>query len=176
MNNFLDDFTKKLDNIRNNEFILNNYVYVDKVIEKKSKTENPMEFKKYQNNVIKKSNKKIEIDEFQNVDILEDDIFNENSDDKDEIKLDIHLLDKEKKLFLINNFIQRKNITLDEIENKKIEDMLDNPDFNLKKYLNISKVYQQITKISFIKKLENGSYIVDMSDNKAKKNKKYFIK
>ena len=42
------------------------------------------------------------------------------------------------------------------------------------KFINISKIYQQVTKISFIKKLENGSYIVDLSDNKVKKTKKYF--
>ena len=58
---------------------------------------------------------------------------------------------------------------------KKIDDIVDNPEIMLKKYLNISKMYQQITKISFIKKLENGSYIVDISDTKKKINKKYFL-
>ena len=46
----------------------------------------------------------------------------------------------------------------------------------IKKYLNISKVYQQVNKISFIKKLENGSYIVDIVENKPKKTKKFFNK
>jgi len=176
MDNFINNMTDKLDNIRNDEFKLNNFVYEDKIIEKKNIYENPTEFKKYKHNVIKsKFNEKNKKEDIQNIDILEDDIFNNNID-KDEFKLDIQTLDREKKLFLINNFLERKGIILDELEFKKIEDILDDPDFNIKKYLNISKVYQQINKISFIKKLENGSYIVDLSENKIKKTKKYFIK
>jgi len=176
MDNFINTITDKLDKIRENEFKLNNFIYEDKIVEKKNIYENPIEFKKYQHNVIKnKFNEKNKKEEIQNIDILEDDIFNNNID-KDEIKLDIQSLDNEKKLFLINNFLERKNIILDELEFKKIEDILDNPEFNIKKYLTISKVYQQINKISFIKKLENGSYIVDLSENKIKKTKKYFIK
>lgn len=30
-------------------------------------------------------------------------------------------------------------------------------------------MYQQVIKISFIKKLENGSYIIDLNNNKIKK-------
>jgi hypothetical protein len=37
-------------------------------------------------------------------------------------------------------------------------------------------MYQQITKITFIKKLENGSYVINLNENKPKKSKKYFIK
>jgi len=64
---------------------------------------------------------------------------------------------------------------LDEINKKKIEDLLNNPEFCLKKYITISKVYQQITKISFLKKIENGTYAVDISDKKTK-NKNLFFK
>ena len=84
-------------------------------------------------------------------------------------------MDREKKINLIREYIVRKNIYLEEEELKKIDDIVDNPEIMLKKYLNISKMYQQITKISFIKKLENGSYIVDISDTKKKINKKYFL-
>ena len=58
----------------------------------------------------------------------------------------------------------------------KIEDIIDNPEINIKKYFNISKVYQQVNKISFIKKLENGTYIIDTSESKSKKTKKFFNK
>jgi hypothetical protein len=37
-------------------------------------------------------------------------------------------------------------------------------------------MYQQIIKITFIKKLENGSYIIDLNENKVKKTKNYFFK
>ena len=132
------------------------------------------------------------------VDILEDDIFNlipppngvgevgvggvgeedaDSNDSKEDTKskIDISLMDREKKINLIREYIVRKNIYLEEEELKKIDDIVDNPEIMLKKYLNISKMYQQITKISFIKKLENGSYIVDISDTKKKINKKYFL-
>jgi hypothetical protein len=37
-------------------------------------------------------------------------------------------------------------------------------------------MYQEITKINFIKKLEDGSYVVDLGENKNKKVKKSFFK
>jgi Mg/Co/Ni transporter MgtE len=58
---------------------------------------------------------------------------------------------------------------------QKIESIIDNPAISLKKYITISKMYQQITKIGFIKKLEDGLYIVDISEKKVK-NKNIFFK
>ena len=45
-----------------------------------------------------------------------------------------------------------------------------------KKYFSFSQIYQQLTKITFIKKLENGSYTINLEDSKPKKSKKYFMK
>ena len=72
--------------------------------------------------------------------------------------------------------MQRKCIALEEKEFQKINDIVDDVNINFKKYFTVSKMYQQITKISFIKKLENGSYIIDISENKSRKSKKYFLK
>ena len=90
--------------------------------------------------------------------------------------MDISSLDKDKKLELINNFIQKKSIFLDEESMKKIEEIIDNSEISLRKYIIISKMYQEITKINFIKKLEDGSYVVDLGENKNKKVKKSFFK
>jgi hypothetical protein len=186
-NIFLNDFIEKIKNIRDEEFKLFNIIYTDKIIEKKILNENTTEFNNFK--VVLK--KKALLDKFKpsnvgkkeyesknDIDILQDDIFNNNNveDDEDEIKLDINLLDKEKKLELIYDFLQRKNIILDEIENQKIESIINNPDIILKKYINISKMYRHITKIGFIKKLENGSYIIDLNENKTKKSKNHFFK
>ena len=211
---FIPNFLNKIKTIRDEEFIKNNTVYEEKVIEKKSLNENLKEFRQYQYKLKKKASlekmkpgnmAKGEYDTSvtSGVDILEDDIFNlippplhtgvglvgvggvggvgeedaDSNDSKEDTKskIDISLMDREKKINLIREYIVRKNIYLEEEELKKIDDIVDNPEIMLKKYLNISKMYQQITKISFIKKLENGSYIVDISDTKKKINKKYFL-
>ena len=185
---FIPNCIDKINILRKTEFDKYNFVYDEKVIEKKNLNENLMEFKNFQNSIKKKallekykpSNiaKKEYTTTNPNIDILEDDIFNNNfkENKEDEIKLDIQSLDRDKKIELINDFLQRKNILLDESEYKKIEDIVDNTEINIKKYFNISKVYQQINKISFIKKLENGTYIIDISESKAKKTKKFFNK
>jgi hypothetical protein len=105
-------------------------------------------------------------------------IFNNisNEESNEEIKLDIDLLDRDKKMQLINDFLERKNIILEENEIKKIENIIDDTEIVLKKYISISKIYQQIVKISFLKKLENGSYIIDLNKSNVKKSKKYFFK
>jgi hypothetical protein len=112
------------------------------------------------------------------VDILEDDIFknNTNTEEKDEEKINIHELPFEKKLELINDFLDRKNITLDSNNNAKLINILQDESILLKKYINISNMYQHITKITFVKKLEDGSYIIDLDHNKNKKAKNHFFK
>jgi len=183
---FISNCIDKINILRKTEFEKYNFVYDEKVIEKKKLSENLMEFKNFQNSIKKKallekykpSNiAKKEYTTNSNIDILKDDIFMNNfKENNDEIKLDILSLDRDKKIELINDFLQRKNILLDDIEYKKIEDIVDNPEINIKKYFNISKIYQQINKISFIKKLENGTYIIDISESKSKKTKKFFNK
>lgn len=186
---FIDKIINKVDQIRETEFNNFNFKYNQIEIEKKPINENSKEYSNYKNNLKKKNlieknkpknfGKKDSDDNSNiNIDILEDDIFNSNSNENkdDEIKLDLNSLDKEKKLSIINEFLQRKSILLEEKELIKINDIVDNLNINFKKYFTISKVYQQITKISFIKKLENGSYIIDLSENKSRKSKKYFLK
>jgi hypothetical protein len=188
--NFVEDFYNNINNLRNEEFKKYNLSYEERIIEKKPVNENLQELKKYKHTIKKNlldKNNGVEIlkkelqtlnnpPDINNIDILEDDIFHNNSNDSllDEDKLDISILDRENKLKLIHEFLQRKNINLEEQELIKIESIVDDPNIVLKKYFNISKMYQQITRISFIKKLENGSYIINLNENKPKKSKKYF--
>jgi hypothetical protein len=186
---FLDNLVSKINQIRETEFNNFNFKYKEAVIEKKMVNENSKEYSNYKNNLKKKSlieknkpknfgKKDVEDPSNMNIDILEDDIFNSSTDNnkEDEIKLDLNSLDKDKKLDIINEFLQRKCIALEEKELSKINDIINDESINFKKYFTISKMYQQITKISFIKKLENGSYIIDISENKSRKSKKYFLK
>jgi hypothetical protein len=188
---FVDDFYNNINNLRNKEFKKYDLSYEEKIIEKKPINENLQELKKHtynlKKNLLDKSNGSLllkkELEKMNdssniNIDILEDDIFQNNSNDSllDEDKLDITTLDRDKKLTLIHEYLQRKNINLEEADLIKIEEIVDDPSTVLKKYLNISKMYQQITKITFIKKLENGSYVINLNENKPKKSKKYFIK
>jgi hypothetical protein len=188
---FVDDFYNNINNLRNEEFKKYDLSYEEKIIEKKPINENLQELKKHtynlKKNLLDKSNGSLllkkELEKMNdssnvNIDILEDDIFQNNSNDSllDEDKLDITTLDRDKKLTLIHEYLQRKNINLEEADLIKIEEIVDDQSTVLKKYLNISKMYQQITKITFIKKLENGSYVINLNENKPKKSKKYFIK
>ena len=187
-NIFLNNFIEKINSIRDEEFKQYDFKYEEKTIENKILNENTMEFKNFKNIIKKKAmmdklkpgniGKKEYKSNDDTIDILEDDIFQNDLSENNvnEIKIDIELLDKNKKLELIYEFLQRKNIILEDSELKKIESIVDNSEIVLKKYINISKMYQHITKIGFIKKLENGSYIIDLNENKTKKPKNYFIK
>jgi hypothetical protein len=189
-NNFIVEFIKIISDNRNKEFEKFNFKYEDKIIDKKKICENPMEFKKYSLDIKKQSlinknkpgniQKKNYEDNNDNVDILEDDIFNNsnnvNNSKIDNVKLDIEKIDIDTKKKLIYNYLDLKNIKLDENNLNKIEIIINDVDVNLKKYISISKIYQNITKISFIKKLEDGSYIVDLNIPKTRKSKNVFFK
>ena len=54
---------------------------------------------------------------------------------------------------------------------QKIENIIDNPDIILRKYITISKMYQDISKISFIRKIDETNYAVILEDSKSKKAK-----
>jgi hypothetical protein len=180
---FIKEMVFKINDIRNNEFKKYNFTYEDKIIEKKELNENSMEYKNFKSVIIKKGNmekmkpgnvgKKV-YDSQNEIDIL-DDVFNSDSKD-DDTKLDIDSLTNEEKMNMINDFLGRKNIIFDGIELKKIEDFVNDPTFPLKKYINISKMYKHVIKIGFIKKRENGSYEIDLSEKKQRNTKKFFIK
>lgn len=184
----INNIIKKINSIRQEEFKKYNIEYEEIKLEKKSISEELLDLKNFKNKIIKKAlldknkpsnvNKKEYSSNADSINILEDDIFsnefNENPPEED--KLNIETMDRDKKIELIKEYIQRKNIVFDE-ENfmEKIVEIIDNNEINLKKYITISKIYQQIIKISFIKKIENGMYIININDNKVKKNKNLFL-
>ena len=186
MENFLESYIQLINNNRNQEFEKFNYKYDEKIIKEKLLQENTIEYKKYSSNIkktglINKNKpgniKKKNYDECgSSIDILNDDIFhnNEVSDNKKSINFDEITIDEKENL--INNFIESKNIKFDENNLEKLKNILNDQDINLKKYISISKMYQNIVKISFIKKLEDGSYIIDLNNNKTKKTKNIFFK
>jgi hypothetical protein len=180
-------FIENIKNIRTKEFEIENIEITNKIIEKKPLNENLKEFRDYQSLIKKKallekqkpgnySKKEYEVSS-NNIDILEDDIFKNNDNDSNEVveKKDFFTMDREIKINLIKEYINRKNIILEESDLEKIYNIIDDPNIILKKYFSFSQIYHQLTKISFIKKLENGSYIINLDENKSKKVKKYFI-
>jgi len=186
VSNFIDN----IKNLREQEFSIENLTHDDKILEKKPLNENLKEFRDYQMAIKKKallekqkpgnaSKKEYEVSS-NNIDILEDDIFKNNYKDTDNSenneKSDFFTMEKEIKINLIKEYINRKNIIFENNEMDFIYQMIDDQNIMLKKYFTFSQVYQQLTKISFIKKLENGSYIINLEDNNKKKAKKYFLK
>jgi hypothetical protein len=182
-NNKIEEIKSSFEEIRNNEFEIHNFKYKKPELVKKEINVDTVDFKHYQSAIRKKvmseKNKpsnmfKIEIETTDNnkINIIDDPIFNSQEvEESTQEKLDISTLDKESKLKLIHNYLKKKSIKLEEVELLKIEAIVDNPDISLKKYITISKLYQDISKISFIKKVDETNYAVILDDNKVKKSK-----
>ena len=182
-NNKIEEIKSSFEEIRNNEFEIHNFKYKKPELVKKDINVDTVDFKHYQSAIRKKAmsekNKpsnmfKTEIDtsDNNNINIIDDPIFNSQEvEESSQEKLDISTLDKEAKLKLIHNYLKKKSIKLEEVELLKIEAIVDNPDISLKKYITISKLYQDISKISFIKKVDETNYAVILDDNKVKKSK-----
>ena len=182
-NNKIEEIKSSFEEIRNNEFEIHNFKYKKPELVKKDINVDTVDFKHYQSAIRKKAmsekNKpsnmfKTEIDTTDNnkINIIDDPIFNSQEvEESSQEKLDISTLDKEAKLKLIHNYLKKKSIKLEEVELLKIEAIVDNPDISLKKYITISKLYQDISKISFIKKVDETNYAVILDDNKVKKSK-----
>jgi len=103
-----------------------------------------------------------------------------DSNDSEEIKmkkendLDFYELDKENKMHLIKDYMSRKKIYIEFEEFAKIDSIIDNNEL-LKKYISITKIHKQISKITFFKKKDDFSYNIDFQIPK-KKNKISFFK
>lgn len=182
-NSKIEEIKSSFEEIRNNEFEIHNFKYKKPELVKKDINVDTVDFKHYQSAIRKKAmsekNKpsnmfKNEIDTTDNnkINIIDDPIFNSQEiEESTQEKLDISTLDKESKLKLIHNYLKKKSIKLEEGDLLKIETIVDNPDISLKKYITISKLYQDISKISFIKKVDETNYAVILDDNKVKKSK-----
>jgi hypothetical protein len=182
-NSKIEEIKSSFEEIRNNEFEIHNFKYKKPELVKKEINVDTVDFKHYQSAIRKKvmseKNKpsnmfKTEIETTDNnkINIIDDPIFNSQEvEESTQEKLDISTLDKEAKLKLIHNYLKKKSIKLEEVDLLKIETIVDNPDISLKKYITISKLYQDISKISFIKKVDETNYAVILDDNKVKKSK-----
>jgi hypothetical protein len=165
IDNYIKTNIELLDKFRENEFEKNNFV--ENKVELKKKTENVSEYNLEYNIFKKELNKKALINKGKpsnsnkkeystsdpSINILEDNnlFMNEKDISEEEKKFDLLKLTIDEKIVFIKNFLENKNIVLDENEFQKIIDIVNNPEINLKKYINISKIYQHITKITFIK-------------------------
>lgn len=182
-NKKIEEIKSSFEEIRNNEFEIHNFKYKKPELVKKEINVDTVDFKHYQSAIRKKvmseKNKpsnmfKTEIETTDNnkINIIDDPIFNSQEvEESTQEKIDISTLDKEAKLKLIHNYLKKKSIKLEEVDLLKIETIVDNPDISLKKYITISKLYQDISKISFIKKVDETNYAVILDDNKVKKSK-----
>ena len=181
-NNKIEEIKSSFEKLRNNEFEINNFKYIKPELVKKDINVDTVDFKHYQSAIRKKAmsekNKSsnmfkndIETTDNNKINIIDDPIFNsEDVEESSQEKIDITSLDRETKLKLINNYLKKKSIKLDEVNMLKIENIIDNPDISLRKYITISKLYQDISKISFIKKVDETNYAVIL-DDKVKKSK-----
>ena len=181
---FIDNYILNLNKIQEIEFNKYNFTYTEPETTKKTINDNLMDFRNFKTSLIKRSikdkskpsfanKKEYEVDT-NNINILEDDIFQLNEEIQESSKLDISNITVDDKKKLIDEFISRKSITLNEEQINSIYKLLNDTEFNFKKYITISKVQHQITKISFIKKAEDGSYLLDFKEKQ--KNKNVFFK
>ena len=181
---FINDIISKINKIHEEEFKNNNFVYTEIELPKKVINDNLMDFRNFKSKLIKRSikdkskpsfaNKKEYETDSSNINILEDDIFQSNEENQEITKININDITIEDKQKLINNYLNMKNIVLDEIQKNTINEMLNDTQFNFKKYISISSMNQQITKIGFLKKMEDGTYLIDLKEKQ--KNKNIFFK
>ena len=168
---YIDQFINNINILRVEQFEKFSLEEKPNIVPKKESNTNSIEFRSFKSKMIKKAlidkmkPGNIGCKEYESnnvIDILEDDIFKTNIDDSEDTKMNVQELPFEKRMELMNDFLERKNITLDEINYEKMKNIVCDENILLKKYINISNVYQHITKISFIKKLEDGSYVVNI--------------
>jgi len=179
---FINNFISKINEIKDEEFKINNFSYKEIEPSKKVVNDNLMEFRNFKSKLIKRSIKdkskpsfanKKEI-ETGNINILEDDIFQSNEEIQESSKINISNLSIDEKKKLINDYLSMKNIVLDQSQMNTISEMLNDTEFNFKKYMTVSNTSHQITKISFLKKMEDGNFLIDFKEKQ--KNKNVFFK
>lgn len=181
-NDILTNYNKKLDTI-----------FPDKVDEspsieiKKSDPNYTIDYKVYKNNRIKtllsknKIKSKKEEDPINEINILTLKTMADNVNNSEENSTtDIDKMPVDLKYELIEKYIQKKNINLNEDDIDKLNELLNDENIKLNKYISVSNVFGDITKISFlVKNKETNEYYIDINNLKNSKkniNKKKFLK
>ena len=181
-NLFINNFIENINNLNHRDFNKNNFKYEIKTREKKDLNENPMILREYKSSMAKSIKKKEKLDNYININTINNDIDlfdtnNINTFDKKELEdnqNNFYDLNKENKIEYIKDYMSRKKIYIEINQFSKIDDIIEDNEL-LKKYITISKQHNQISKISFFKKKEDGSYFIDLVISK-KKNKVIFFK
>jgi hypothetical protein len=99
-------------------------------------------------------------------------IFEENIIKTDETNINFFNLENDIKMNYILDYIKRKKYKLAVNIYEKLEPVINNNEI-LKKYISIDKTFNIISKISFIKKIDNNYY--DIVFDSVKKSKKKFF-
>jgi hypothetical protein len=181
-NLFINNFIENINNLNHRDFNKNNFEYIVKIREKKEFNENPMILREYKSNMAKSIKNKVKNDDFidinninNNVDLFDANNINIfNTKEIEENKNNFYDLDKENKLEYIKDYMSRKKIYIEITNFSKIDDIIEDNEL-LKKYITISKQHNQISRISFFKKREDGSHFIDLIIPK-KKSKLVFFK
>jgi len=181
-NDILTNYNKKLDTI-----------FPDKIDEsppieiKKSDINYTIDYKVYKNNRIKtllsknKIKSKKEEDPVNEINILTLKTMVDNVNNSEENNTtDIDKMPVDLKYELIEKYIQKKSINLNENDIDKLNELLNDENIKLNKYISVSNVFGDITKISFlVKNKETNEYYIDINNLKNSKkniNKKKFLK
>jgi len=181
MEEIVNNIKASIADIRNNEFENEGFKYIEQEIVKKDINVDNIDFKNYQSTIKKQAlidkskpsninRKEIETTNTENINIVDDEIFCDDDGSSNE-KFDFNTLSSEEKLRMIMNFLKKKLIKLDEENMTKLNELVNNAEFPLKKYITISKIYQEITKITFIKKIDETTYIIMVDELNKKKGK-----
>ena len=86
---------------------------------------------------------------------------------------DFNSFSKEEKMNYVKEYIQRKNIRVDDHIYEEIERLLGDEKFKWSQFIHVSKTHRNISKITLLHKNELGEY--NVCTKVAKKEKKFFI-
>lgn len=110
-----------------------------------------------------------ESEEQHQINIFEDDIFlTDASAIAKQEEIDVTAIPGEKIWKEVQHFIQRKNIILDDRSLEEIEACLMDPEFDRKTYIKYSKTTRMLSKVGFIHKLRDESYVFSLEEPEKK--------
>ncbi len=183
---FFEEIIEKVGNIRGKEFLFHGVPIEEKNVEKRLCAENTLEVRNLKSSLRKKAielskrpgnvNKKVYETTNPQFDIFDENLFRLDNESEESSSFDFHSLPFEDKMKHITDYMHLKSIYLNPIDMEKVENIVKDESISLKKYITTSKMYQNIQKISFIKKNETGMYYFAFDDLQPKRVKKNFFK
>jgi hypothetical protein len=173
---YIHQLRNRIHQMNENEFVLNHFEYEEYQKKEKEFIEKRIDMIEYLKMMRKQSllnknksaraNEIIESDTLENahINIFDENVFQTNQEQVVIQKKKIEDYTKEELKIKIEEYMKRKNIRLNQIENQKLNEFYENDEFEWKKQISMLKESQNIVKIHFFKKNVIGDDIIQIDE------------